>query len=152
MVSTRLASVAIEIRPGIHPSQNSTASRAERGVAPQYQNGTRPPTGLGSIVTSWKEKMSSLYVTSFSVKTFSRILAFDRTISTRSRSPQPMASNSWSKVPAPKPRIRRGPTSWVIVPAIRAVTSGWRNGISDPVPSSIRSVTAPMAVRVVSAS
>ena len=59
MVSIRLAMVASEMRPGIHPSQNSTASRAERGVAPQYQNGTRPPTGFGSMVTSLKEKMSS---------------------------------------------------------------------------------------------
>ncbi len=36
--------------------------------------------------------------------------------------------------------------------AIGAVTSGCRNGMSDPVPSSIRSVTAPIAVRVVRAS
>jgi hypothetical protein len=47
------------MRPGIHPSQNSTASRAERGVAPQYQNGMRPPSGFGSTLTSSKEKMSS---------------------------------------------------------------------------------------------
>jgi hypothetical protein len=45
-----------------------------------------------------------------------------------------------------------GPTSWVIVPAIKAVTRGWRKGISDPVPSSMRLVTAPIAVSVVSAS
>ena len=31
---------------------------------------------------------------------------------------------SWSNVPAPKPSTSRGPTSWVIVPAISAVTSG----------------------------
>jgi len=37
------------MRPGIHPSQNSAASRADRGVAPQYQNGAGPPTGFGSI-------------------------------------------------------------------------------------------------------
>ena len=59
IVSIRLAMVPSEIRPGIQPSQNSTANRADRGVAPQYQNGTRPPTGFGSIDTSWNVKLSS---------------------------------------------------------------------------------------------
>jgi hypothetical protein len=51
---TRALKVGMEIRPGIHPSQYSTARRAEAGVAPQYQYGGGPPTGLGSIVTSLK--------------------------------------------------------------------------------------------------
>src|SRR5687768_9925264 len=50
--STRARNVASVIRPGIQPSQYSTARRADAGVAPQYQNGGGPPTGLGSIVTS----------------------------------------------------------------------------------------------------
>ena len=60
IVSTRARKVASEIRPGIQPSQYSTARRADAGVAPQYQNGTGPPTGFGSIVTSSNEKKSSL--------------------------------------------------------------------------------------------
>jgi hypothetical protein len=64
----------------------------------------------------------------------------------------PTAANSWSNVPAPKPQMNRGPTSWVIVATLSATSSGWRNGISDPVPSAILSVTAPIAVSVISAS
>jgi hypothetical protein len=48
--------------------------------------------------------------------------------------------------------MKRGPTSCVIVATLSATSSGCRNGISDPVPSSIRSVTAPIAVSVISAS
>ena len=35
---------------------------------------------------------------------------------------------------------------------LMAVWTGWRNGISEPVPRVMFSVTAPMAVRVVRAS
>ena len=63
-----------------------------------------------------------------------------------------ITSNSWSKVPAPKPSTNRSPTRAHRVPTLMAVFTGWRNGISEPVPSVMLSVTAPMAVRVVSAS
>ena len=61
-------------------------------------------------------------------------------------------SNSWSKVPAPKPSTTRSPINAHSVPTLMAVCTGWRNGMSEPVPSVMFSVTAPMAVRVVSAS
>ena len=51
IVSTRARNVASDSRPGIQPSQYSTARRADAGVPPQYQNGGGPPTGFGSIVT-----------------------------------------------------------------------------------------------------
>ena len=51
IVSTRLRKVASAMRPGIQPSQYSTARRADAGVFPQYQKGTGPPSGFGSMVT-----------------------------------------------------------------------------------------------------
>ena len=48
IVAARSAMVSRVVRPGIQPSAYSAASRAERGVAPQYQNGTGRP-GLGSM-------------------------------------------------------------------------------------------------------
>lgn len=39
-----------------------------------------------------------------------------------------------------------------MVATMSATSSGWRKGMSEPVPSSTREVTAPIAVRVVSAS
>ena len=58
MVATRSAMVSRVVRPGIQPSQYSAARRAERGVAPQYQNGTGAP-GLGSM-----EMLSNEYTSS----------------------------------------------------------------------------------------
>ena len=87
--------------PGHPPVRELHREPADRGVAPQYQNGTGPPAGLGSIVTSLNEELASEYVTSFSVKTRLRMCALDLTSSTRSRSPQPIASNSCWNVPAP---------------------------------------------------
>ena len=37
---------------GVNDDDDDVTRRAEAGVLPQYQKGTRPPTGLGSIVTS----------------------------------------------------------------------------------------------------
>ena len=58
MARARSSIVNSVVRPGIHPSAYSAASRADLGVAPQYQNGM-DSAGLGSIVMFSKEYTSS---------------------------------------------------------------------------------------------